>query len=46
MNRMLSVLLVMVMTLAVLSGCRKQDDLPAITESIEWEVPKLNYGVL
>ena len=46
MKRTMSILLVMLMTLAMLSGCQKQDDLPAITESMEWEVPKLNYGVL
>ena len=34
----------MLMTLAMLAGCA--EEAPAITESMAWEVPQLNYGVL
>ena len=44
MKRTISILLAMLMTLAMLAGCAEEE--PAITESMAWEVPQLNYGVL
>ena len=33
-------------TMLLLSGCHIGEEAPGITESQEWEVPQLNYGVL
>ena len=32
--------------LILLSGCHSEEDVPAVTESLPWTAPKLNYGVL
>jgi len=45
MKRTISIFLAMLMALEALSGCQNQKDPPAITESMAWEVPQLNYGV-
>ena len=30
----------------LLPGCQIEEEAPGITESLEWEVPQLNYGIL